>query len=263
MSRRGAEAAEKKVIVANREAPIRDKAKISATSVPLRDILLNTAQDRRGVTTARGDAGHRRATAGRNRMRSNFVGSCFGFFQLIRSDIRAKAEWVYGSVSGKALLKALLTDGTFAMITYRLMQASQRLHLTPLAMVFNKINVVFGRCIIGRGAEFGPRFVLIHSDGVVINSSVKGGQDIKLEHAVTIGAERHESPLLGNDVFVGAGAKIVGGIRIGSRVKVGANAVVLEDVPDGVTVAGVPARVVKARSGAGTDGTAPVSAGDS
>jgi serine O-acetyltransferase len=167
-----------------------------------------------------------------------------GLLQLIRSDIRAKAEWVYGSVSGKTLLKALLTDGTFAMIVYRLMQASQRCHLTPLAMLFNKANNVFGRCIIGRRAEFGPGFVLIHSDGVVINSSVRGGRNVKLEHAVTIGADRNESPVLGDDVFVGAGAKIIGGIRVGSRVKIGANAVVVNDVPEGSTAVGVPARCV-------------------
>ena len=183
-----------------------------------------------------------------------------GIWRLLGSDIRAKAVWVYGSVTAKNIVKTWLTDGTFAMIVYRLMQAAQRSRLAPLAMIFNKLNVICGRCIIGRHAEFGPGFVLIHSDGVVINSSVKGGRDIKLEHAVTIGAERHESPVLGDDVFVGAGAKIIGGIRIGSGVKVGANAVVLEDVPDGVTVAGIPARVVQTRSVAGSHGTPPASA---
>ena len=69
------------------------------------------------------------------------------------------------------------------MILYRLMQASQRSHLGLLAMLFNKLNV-FGSCIIGRGAEFGPGFVLIHSQGVVINGSVRGGRDIKIEHVL-------------------------------------------------------------------------------
>ncbi|MDA0991902.1 MAG: serine acetyltransferase, partial [Verrucomicrobia bacterium] len=105
-----------------------------------------------------------------------------GCIRLIRSDIRAKAEWLYGAVTRKTLVKALLTDGTFAMIVYRLMQASQRLRLAPLAMIFNKINGVAGRCIIGRGADFGPGFVLIHSYGVVINAAVRGGANVKLEH---------------------------------------------------------------------------------
>ena len=171
--------------------------------------------------------------------------SRIGFWGLVRSDIRTKAEWVYGEVTGKTVLKTLLTDGTFGMIVYRLMQASRRCHLAPLAMIFNKINVIFGGCIIGRRAEFGPGFVLIHSSGVVINGAARGGRDVKLEHAVTIGAEKNAFPTLGDDVFVGAGAKIIGGIKVGSHVRVGANAVVVEDVPDYATVAGVPAKVVK------------------
>ena len=167
-----------------------------------------------------------------------------GLLSLLRSDLRAKADWVYGDTSGRGILKALLTDGTFAMIVYRLMQASQRSRLVPLSMIFNKLNGVFGGCVIGRGADFGPGFVLIHSDGVFINSGVRGGRNVKVEHQVTIGAERYVSPVLGNDIFIGAGAKIVGGISIGSRVRIGANAVVLDDVPDGATTMGVPARLV-------------------
>jgi serine O-acetyltransferase len=164
---------------------------------------------------------------------------------LIGSDLRAKAAWVYGAVTRRTLLKTLCTDGTFAMIVYRLMQWSTRHRLAPLAMVFNKLNVWFGRCIIGRGADFGPGFVLVHSYGVVINSSVKGGSDVKIEHLVTIGAERGESPLLGDGVFIGAGAKILGAVKIGSNVKIGANAVVISDVPDNCTAVGVPARIVR------------------
>ena len=163
---------------------------------------------------------------------------------MIGSDVRAKAEWIYGSASGRNILKALFTDGTFAMIMYRLMQASQRLHLVPLAMIFNKVNAIIGGCIIGRNAQFGPGFVLIHSDGVVINTSVRGGSNVKLEHQVTIGAEKNESPVLGDNVFIGCGAKILGGVKIGSNVRIGANAVVLEDLPDGCTAVGIPAKPV-------------------
>jgi len=164
-----------------------------------------------------------------------------GLFALIRSDLVAKAEWLYEDSSMKSVLKALSTDGTPSMIVYRLMQASRRAGLGPLAMIFNKINVILG-CIIGRGAEFGPGFVLIHSHGVVINGSVRGGTGVKLEHQVTIGAERYQSPVLGDNVFVGAGAKIVGAVVIGSNVRIGANAVVIRDVPDDATAVGVPAR---------------------
>lgn len=167
-------------------------------------------------------------------------------WKLIRSDVVAKARWMYGDVSRKSIVKALLTDGTFAMVMFRLMEASQRRGLVPFAMLFNKLNAFFGRCIIGRGATFGPGFVLIHSYGVVINSSVRGGRDVKLEHLVTIGAERDESPVLGDDVFLGAGSKVVGGVTIGNNVKVGANAVVVSDVPDNATAVGVPAKIIPA-----------------
>ena len=166
------------------------------------------------------------------------------WLKLFRADVRAKARWIYGSASGRNVLKAMLTDGTFAMLMYRLMQASQLCHLALLAMMFNKLNVVFGRCIIGRNAEFGSGFVLIHSYGVVINSSVKGGSNVMIEHQVTIGAEKGKAPVLGNNVFIGAGAKIIGGIRIGDNTRIGANAVVVDDVPDGATAVGIPAKIV-------------------
>jgi serine O-acetyltransferase len=164
--------------------------------------------------------------------------------RLILSDVRAKARWCYDDDSPRALLKVLVTDGTLAMLVYRTMQWARSGHLLPLEWLCNKINGILGHCIIGRGAEFGPGFVLIHSMGVVINGQVKGGSNIRIEHQVTIGAERGGSPRLGNDVFIGAGAKIIGAVLIGSHSRIGANAVVVDDVPDYATAVGVPARVV-------------------
>ncbi len=168
-----------------------------------------------------------------------------GLFELIGADVKAKAASVYDSTSTRAILKTLLTDGTCSMLLYRTMQASQKCHLVPLAMIFNKLIGIFGQCVIGRKADFGPGFVIVHSQGIVINSSVVGGSNVSVGHQVTIGAEKRQSPVLGDDVKVGAGAKILGSVKIGSHVKIGANAVVMKDVPDGATVVGVPAKVVK------------------
>ncbi|MEP6591356.1 MAG: serine acetyltransferase [Gemmatimonadota bacterium] len=168
---------------------------------------------------------------------------------IFLEDLRCKAEWCYGDRGPKSMLKALLTDGTFAMACYRAMAWSHRRHLTPVAMLCNKVNAVLGQCIIGRGAEFGPGFVLVHSQGVVINGRVRGGANVYIEHQVTIGAEKLRSPVLGDRVFVGAGAKILGAITIGSDVRIGANAVVVKDVPSRVTVGGVPARILKTHDG--------------
>ena len=100
-----------------------------------------------------------------------------------------------------------------------------------------------------RGAEFGPGFVLIHSLGVVINGTVRGGEGVKIEHQVTVGAEKRQSPVLGDRVFLGAGAKVIGAITIGNGASIGANAVVLEDIPANATAVGIPAKVVKIRPG--------------
>ena len=165
--------------------------------------------------------------------------------RLVLSDLLAKAEWCYESRRWTAVVKVLLTDGTPAMIWYRLMQGARRWRLSPLEMLFNRMNTICCGCIIGRGAEFGPGFVLIHSLGVVINGNVRGGTGVKIEHQVTIGAEKRESPKIGNDVFIGAGAKVLGQAEIGDGAKVGANAVVVHNVPAFATVVGIPARVVR------------------
>jgi serine O-acetyltransferase len=167
--------------------------------------------------------------------------------RLIVEDVRQKALWCYESDRWPARLKALLTDGTAAMLLYRAMQASRRWRLAPLEMIFNKLNAICCQCIIGRGAEFGPGLVLIHAQGVVINGGVQGGSRVLIEHQVTIGAERRQAPLLGNDIFIGAGAKIIGAVTIGDGAKIGANAVVVHDVPANSTVVGIPARVVRQR----------------
>jgi serine O-acetyltransferase len=168
--------------------------------------------------------------------------------KLITSDLKKKASWCYESEAPGAVAKALVTDGTASMIVYRLMQASRRHNLPALEMAFNKLNSGVLGCVIGRGTEFDEGFVLIHSNGVVINGAVRGGKNVLIEHQVTIGAERRQSPVLGDDVFVGAGAKIVGPVNIGDGARVGANAVVVKDVPAGATVVGVPAKPVGART---------------
>jgi serine O-acetyltransferase len=170
-----------------------------------------------------------------------------GLLRTIHTDLRQKALWCYESDRWGSLLQVLLTDGTAAMIIYRLMQWSRRWHLKPLELFFNKLNAVCANCIIGRGAEFGPGFVLVHSTGVVINGKVQGGANVFVEHQVTIGAASRLSPNIGSNVFIGAGAKIIGPVAVGDGARIGANAVVVHDVPAYSTVVGIPAKVVRTR----------------
>ena len=164
--------------------------------------------------------------------------------RLLRQDFRRKAEWCYQSTDWPALVKACCTDGGAAMVIYRLMQWSRRRRLVPLEMFFNKLNSFLCNCVIGRGAEFGPGLVLIHCGGIVINGAVRGGCGVLLEHQVTLGAEDRQCPVIGDGVFIGAGAKVIGPVTLGDGARIGANAVVLTDVPPGATAVGVPARIV-------------------
>jgi serine O-acetyltransferase len=96
-------------------------------------------------------------------------------------------------------------------------------------------------------AEIGPGLRIWHFGNVVLHAKVVIGANCTLRHGVTIG-DRHAGgpvPRLGDNVDVGAYAQILGGIRIGNNCTIGAMSVVLADVPDGATVVGIPARVVK------------------
>ena len=101
------------------------------------------------------------------------------------------------------------------------------------------------------GARIGERFFIDHGAGVVIGETAEIGNDVTLYHGVTLGGttwnpgKRH--PTLGHGVVVGAGAKILGPIKVGDGARVAANSVVIEPVPEGATVVGIPGRVVAPR----------------
>ena len=100
------------------------------------------------------------------------------------------------------------------------------------------------------GASIGKNLFIDHGTGVVIGETAVIGDNVTMFHGVTLGGTGNEKdkkrhPTIGNNVFIGAGAKILGNITIGNNVKIGANAVVLKDVEDDRTVVGIPGYVVK------------------
>jgi serine O-acetyltransferase len=98
------------------------------------------------------------------------------------------------------------------------------------------------------GAKLGRRLVIDHGMGVVIGETAEIGDDCYLYHQVTLGVARTDSgkrhPTIGNNVIIGAGAKVLGPITVGDNARVGSNSVVLESVPPDTTVVGMPARAV-------------------
>lgn len=100
------------------------------------------------------------------------------------------------------------------------------------------------------GASIGKNLFIDHGTGVVIGETAVIGDNVTMFHGVTLGGTGNEKdkkrhPTIGNNVFIGSGAKILGNITIGNNVKIGANAVVLKDVEDDRTVVGIPGYVVK------------------
>ena len=167
---------------------------------------------------------------------------------IIEKDLRRKQEIYRLDGAEMSFGRTLLTDGTSANVLFRLAGwLAVRGPLKVLALLLQWLNQWMNQCVIGTGARFGPGFVLLHPVGVVINSKVRGGQNVALESGVVIGDEKGRSPVLGSNVFVGAGAKIIGGIEIGDNVNIGANAVVVKSLPSNCTAVGIPAKVVRQR----------------
>ena len=119
--------------------------------------------------------------------------------------------------------------------------------LPYLADALNRL--LFG-VIIGKKVEIGPGFCIAHGS-VVIDGEVKIGKNCTINPYVTIGLSTSskiglslQGPTMGDNVYIGTGARVLGPIRIGDNAKIGANAVVLIDVPDNHTAIGVPARII-------------------
>ena len=110
-----------------------------------------------------------------------------------------------------------------------------------------KLQLKFG-IEISYTSEIGAVFHIAHGNGIVVHPNTKIGENCSILQQVTIGnnlnKSRNDVAKIGNSVFIGAGAKIIGPVKIGDRVTIGANSVVTRDVPSGCTVVGSPARAI-------------------
>lgn len=142
----------------------------------------------------------------------------------------------------------LCYPGVHALIIYRFSHFLWRHHLKLLGRFVSYIGRFITGIEIHPGAKIGSRLFIDHGIGVVIGETATVGDDVTIYHDVTLGGTslaaglRH--PQIGNGVIIGAGAQLLGPIRVGNNARVGSNAVVVKDVEDGKTVVGVPARVV-------------------
>jgi serine O-acetyltransferase len=156
------------------------------------------------------------------------------------------------AINGKALgfLEVPLYASFWALLFYRISHFLHAFGLPFVPRLLSQLARLFTGIEIHPGAVIGPGFFIDHGMGAVIGETAIVGRNVTLFHGVTLGGvddrpgRRH--PWIGDGVVVGAGAKVLGPIRIGNEAKIGAQSVVLRDVPPGATAVGVPARVLVA-----------------
>ncbi|OLR92107.1 serine O-acetyltransferase [Actinokineospora bangkokensis] len=165
---------------------------------------------------------------------------------MFRADLRAvTGRDRVGPV--RAAWLVLTRPGVLATLLYRWQQAADQRVAAPLLRSLN--HVLTGADFVV-GAEIGPGVRIEHPNGIAIGTRAVVGANAFICQRVTLGERLgenrgHEYPVVGDDVFLGAGATVLGPVRIGSGAMVGAAAVVLHDVPAGAVAAGNPARIVR------------------
>ncbi|MGO9642801.1 MAG: serine O-acetyltransferase [Candidatus Acidiferrales bacterium] len=164
----------------------------------------------------------------------------------VREDIRSVFE---RDPAAKSVVEVVLCySGLHALWFYRLNHKLWKWHLRLIARGLSQFARLLTGIEIHPAAQIGRRLFIDHGMGVVIGETSIIGDDVTLYQGVTLGGtgktkgKRH--PTIGSEVVIGAGAKVLGDIRVGDRSRVGAGSVVLRDVPDDSTIVGVPGHIV-------------------
>lgn len=147
------------------------------------------------------------------------------------------------------LLEVLLCyPGLHALLAYRIAHKLYKWDIPVVPRIISYITRIFTGIEIHPAAKIGRRFFIDHGSGVVIGETAEIGDDVLIYQQVTLGGTGKEHgkrhPTVGNNVVIGAGAKILGNITVGNNVRIGAGSVVIENVPDSSTVVGIPGKVV-------------------
>jgi len=146
----------------------------------------------------------------------------------------------------KSTLEVILYSSFWAMIFHRIANKMYKKKLFFLSRLISQISRSLTGIEIHPGATIGRGFFIDHGMGVVIGETCEIGDNVLIYQGVTLGGtgkdvgKRH--PTIGDNVLIGSGAKVLGPIFIGNNVKIGAGSVVLNDIPDGATAVGIPAK---------------------
>ncbi len=170
-------------------------------------------------------------------------------FQTIKKDIKAARE---RDPAARGTFEMLLTyAGLHAVLLHRIAHFLWKVAIPVLPRLISHIARFITGIEIHPAAVIGTGFFIDHGMGVVIGETTEIGENVTLYQGVTLGGTGKEPgkrhPTLGNNVVVGAGAKVLGGIVVGDHVRIGANSVVLKSIPAHNTVVGIPGRIIHRR----------------
>lgn len=166
-------------------------------------------------------------------------------FETVRRDV--KSVFARDPAARSTLEVLFLYPGVHAIWLHRLAHWLWRRRLYFLGRAVSHVNRFLTAIEIHPGAQIGPGFFIDHGIGTVIGETAEVGEDVTLYHNVTLGGvsweKKKRHPTVEDHVVIGAGAQILGPVRIGAHSRIGANSVVVKDVPPESVVVGVPGRV--------------------
>lgn len=168
-------------------------------------------------------------------------------FKRMKSDIRAVFE---NDPAARSRFEVIFTySGLHAIWSHRVAHFLYHRRWYTLARIVSQVSRFFTGIEIHPGAVIGERLFIDHGMGVVIGETCEIGDDVVIYQGVTLGGSGKEKgkrhPTIGNNVVIGSGAKILGSFTVGDQSNIGANSVVLKEVPPGSTVVGIPGRIVR------------------
>lgn len=156
------------------------------------------------------------------------------------------ARYPAGSTHARSMLR---TDPYILLLIFRLRRIVLRLRIPLVNRLLRLCQIAFGGIDLGNDVSLGAGVYFIHSVGTVVGGTARVGKRVRFMGNNTVGTARDNGyPTIEDDVEVGCGARILGPVRIGARAVIGANAVVLSDVPADCVAVGAPARIIH-RSG--------------
>lgn len=171
-------------------------------------------------------------------------------FDTLRKDFQAIFDRDPAARTPFGVVEVILSySGWHAMLAYRFAHFLNGLKIPVIPRLISQFTRFLTGIEIHPAAKIGNGFFIDHGMGVVIGETTEIGDNVTLYQGVTLGGtgkdrgKRH--PTIGNNVVIGAGAKVIGNITIGDSSKIGAGSVVVHSVPDGSTVVGVPGEIVR------------------